>query len=257
MAQELGMSYQDLSNMAIAAAERTSAASELMASGVSVDDKEKEFITNLSRMGKDGRMVIEIPQSIADSLGLKERDIALENLDQSMVDSILANQKAFEQMDVKDIAMQQFTETQQLALRVSEIAAMLKVEFAKTYRGMGAEMDKYVKSANEMLDKYITGDRSQQDLVNEIDTYRKDLQKKVSDDQKTKVEPKKNEALPVNNSQNNQQNTNQNQQQSPPISKDDLENMYRNLYTSIKNDNSNRKPEHVIVSTYEPGSYLS
>jgi hypothetical protein len=49
MADELGMSYQDLSNMAIAAAERTSAAADLMAAGISVDDKENYNLVDITR----------------------------------------------------------------------------------------------------------------------------------------------------------------------------------------------------------------
>ena len=185
MADELGMSYQDLSNMAIAAAERTSAAADLMAAGISVDDKEKEFITNLARMGKDGKMVIEVPPSLAQSLGI-ERTQALEDLDQATASAILANQTAFEAMDPKDIALEQFTETQKLALNVSQIAAMLKVEFAKTYRGMGAEMDKYVENANDLLKKYVTGENASGDIKTYMDEQRAVLQKAVSEDQKSK-----------------------------------------------------------------------
>ena len=246
MAEELGMSYQDLSNMAIAAAERTSAAADLMASGISVDEKEKEFITNLARMGKDGRMVIEIPPKLAEELNIS-RTQALEDLDQTTASAILANQQAFEKMDVKDIAMQQFTETQQLALRVSEIAAMLKVEFAKTYRGMGAEMDKYVKSANDMLDKYITGDRSKTDLVNEIDSYRNKLKTDVEKDIKTKVEPKKNESVPVNNQQNNQQNNNQNTQNTG-ASAADLERILKEV---VLMNNAKKNGDNIINVTVE------
>jgi hypothetical protein len=214
MADELGMSYQDLSNMAIAAAERTSAAADLMAAGISVDDKEKEFITNLARMGKDGRMVIEVPPSLAKTLGI-ERTQALEDLDQATASAILANQTAFETMDAKDIALEQFTETQKMALNISQIAAMLKVEFAKTYRGMGADMDKYVKMGNDMLEKYVTGEEASGEIKNTLDGFRSELQKQVSDDQKQKgASGTPQQPLNVNNAQNTTQ-TQQNTQTPP------------------------------------------
>ena len=167
MAQELGVSYQELAKGAIAAAERSSAASDLMAAGVTVDEKQQEFITNLAKMGPGGKMVIEIPQSIADKLGIKDREQALEDLDQSMVNTILENQKAFEKMDVKDIALEQFTETQKMALNVSEIAQMLKVSFAETYRGYGARIDEYIKKGNDILGSLKGGENKENKPLND------------------------------------------------------------------------------------------
>ena len=85
------MTYQDLSNMAIAAAERSSAAQDIMAAGVSVDEKQIEFLTNLARMGKDGKMVIEVPTILQEQLG---KTIELEDLNQTTANAILENQKA-------------------------------------------------------------------------------------------------------------------------------------------------------------------
>lgn len=163
MATELNMSYEELSKTAVAAAERTSAAADLMAQGISMDDKDQEFITNLAKMGPGGKMTIEVPPSIAEKLGV-ERQIALEDLDQRTADVLIENRKDLEKMDVRDLALNQFTETQQMALNINQISQMLKVEFAKTYQGMGSEMDKYVKMGNDLLSKYVTG----QDASGEI-----------------------------------------------------------------------------------------
>jgi hypothetical protein len=200
MADELGMSYQDLSNMAIAAAERTSASADLMAAGVSVDETQMEFLTNIARMGKDGKMVIEVPPSLQKQLG---KTVELEDLNQTTANAILENQKAFEKMDVKDIALEQFTETQKMALNISQVAAMLKVEFAKTYRGMGAEMDTYVARANDMLEKYVTGESASGELKTVLDEQRAALQNAVSEDQKSKgAKPVPAQSTPVNNATN-------------------------------------------------------
>jgi hypothetical protein len=200
MAEELGMSYQDLSNMAVAAAERTSASADLMAAGVSVDEKQMEFLTNIARMGQDGKMVIEVPPSLQEQLG---KTVELEDLNQTTANAILENQKAFEKMDVKDIALEQFTETQKLALNVSQIAAMLKVEFAKTYRGMGAEMDKYVAGANKMLEKYVTGEGASDEFQSVLDQQKTLAQQIINDDQKKKGgTPVPVQTTPVNNASN-------------------------------------------------------
>jgi hypothetical protein len=234
MADELGMSYQDLSNMAIAAAERTSAAADLMGAGISVDEKEKEFLTNIARMGKDGKMVIEVPPILQEQLG---KTIELEDLNQTTASAILENQKAFEKMDVKDIALEQFTETQKMALNISQIAAMLKVEFAKTYRGMGADMDKYVKMGNDMLEKYVTGEEASGELKSVLDEQRAALQKAVSEDQKQKgASATPQQPLNVNNTQNTtqtQQNT-QSQQNTTPTTFDISANSLSQLADKIK-----------------------
>jgi hypothetical protein len=218
MADELGMSYSDLSNMAVAAAERTSAAADLMAAGISVDEKEKEFLTNIARMGKDGKMVIEVPAILQEQLG---KTVELEDLEQSAVDAILKNQKAFETMDIRDIAMEQFTETQKMALNVSQIAAMMQVEFAKTYRGMGAEVDEYIKLGNNMLKKYVTGEEASGELKTTLDGFRSKLQTQVSDDQKQKgASGTPQQPLNVNNTQNTtqtKQNTQTEQNTGPTI----------------------------------------
>jgi hypothetical protein len=164
-------------------------------------------------------MVIEVPPSLAESLGI-ERTQALEDLDQATASAILANQKAFEEMDPKDIALEQFTETQKLALNVSQIAAMLKVEFAKTYRGLGGEIDKYVASANDMLEKYVTGEGASGEIKTYLDEQRTALQKAVSEDQKSKgATAVPVQTTPVNNATNTT-NTSQNttpQNTSSPI----------------------------------------
>jgi hypothetical protein len=59
LAQELGIDYKELSNSAIASAERSAAATELMARGLDLKPEQKEFLTNISRM-KGGRMVIDV-----------------------------------------------------------------------------------------------------------------------------------------------------------------------------------------------------
>jgi len=258
MAEELGMSYQDLSNMAIAAAERTSAAADLMTAGVAVDDKEKEFITNLARMGKDGKMVIEVPPSIAESLGLAkdQSTIALDELSQTAANAILENQKEFEKMNPKDIALEQFTETQKLALTVSEIAAMLKVEFANTYRGVGAEMDKYVKQADDMLKNYIKGDRSNTDVNAEIEKRRSELQKEVEKQTQTKTSTQPLTPTNVNNNQQTNQNNTNTDPNNKPLTAAEMERIMRDARTQTKYDDKGKIVISNTIDSSNPNGYL-
>jgi len=252
MAEELGMSYQDLSQMAIAAAERTSAAQDIIASGVSADEKQIEFLTNLARMGKDGKMVIEVPTILQERLG---QTIALEDLNQTTANAILENQKAFEKMDPKDIALEQFTETQKLALTVSEIAAMLKVEFANTYRSMGADMDKYVKQADDMLKNYIKGDRSNTDINAEIESRRKELNTKVQENS-TKTNPTPQQPANVNNNQQTNQNNTNTDPNNKGITAAEMERIMRDARTQTKYDDKGKIVISNSIDSTNPNGYL-
>jgi hypothetical protein len=148
LADELGISYNELANGAIAAAERSSAAVDLLSSGLKLEDKEKEFLTNISRM-EGGKMVIDIPESLGQKLGIKETRVALENLDQSTASAILENQKFFETLSPEEIARQQYTETQKIALTAVEIATILKVNAAALLRGPSQLVDQGLKYVND------------------------------------------------------------------------------------------------------------
>jgi hypothetical protein len=135
MAQELGISYEELSKGAIAAAERSSAASDLMMSGLVMEDKEKEFITNLSQM-KGGKMVIEIPQSLSDEFQGKT-EIALADLTDTQKSTLLANQKAFEKMSSEDIARGQLSATENIQRDVAFMAATARGQFTRAFKEAG------------------------------------------------------------------------------------------------------------------------
>jgi hypothetical protein len=80
---------------------------------------------------------------------------------------------------------------------------MMQVEFAKTYRGMGAEVDEYIKLGNNMLKKYVTGEEASGELKTTLDGFRSGLQTQVSDDQKQKgASATPQQPLNVNNTQN-------------------------------------------------------
>jgi hypothetical protein len=149
MATQLGISdYKQLANAAIAAQERMSATTALMSRGLKMEDKDKEFITNLSRM-EGGEMKIVVPESIAEKLGVPTQ-LALKDLDQKTADALIANRKEFEEMSPKDMAMKQLTETQQMVKGIEVMATWAKVQAANFAKGMGeAALGKTVK---ELLD---------------------------------------------------------------------------------------------------------
>lgn len=178
MAKELGISYNELANGAIAAAERSSAASALLSSGLNISDKNKEFLTNISRM-EGGKMVIDIPESLGKKLGITETRVALEDLSQGQANAILENQKYFEKLSPEEIAKEQYTETQKLALTVSEISTMLKVQFAKTVRQPLEKVDSYIKDLNDYLNTGKKGGSNK--FTAEMDRIKSETNKMAQD----------------------------------------------------------------------------
>ena len=144
LAKELGMSYEDFAQTAIKSSERASAATALLSSGLQIDEKEKEFLTNISKM-EGGQMIIDIPQSLADKLGIKETKVALDALGPDLAKGLLENQKAFEEMSVEDIARDQYTTTQNIQKDVSALLTLAKVRAAGGFRQPLADVDKYLE----------------------------------------------------------------------------------------------------------------
>lgn len=128
MADQMGMSLGDLTKSAVAAAERTSAATALMSTGLIMDEKDREFLTNLSRM-EDGEMKITVPESLIEKMG-GQTEISLEKLSDKQAQILLANREAFKEMDAKEIAMNQLTEIQQVSRGIDVIAAYARVRAA-------------------------------------------------------------------------------------------------------------------------------
>jgi hypothetical protein len=129
MATTLGVDYKELTNGAIAAMERTAAASDLMSTGLRMEDKDREFLTNLAQM-KDGRMVIEVPESLQASLG-KQTEIALDTMTSEQSKLLLDQREAFKKMSMEDIARQQVTAVENIERDVSYLRAIARVGVGK------------------------------------------------------------------------------------------------------------------------------
>ena len=169
MAQELGISYQELAKGAIAASERSAAASALMTSGLVMEDKEKEFLTNLSQM-KDGKMVIEVPKSLMSELG-GQTEVILEDLTNAQKNTLLANQQAFEKMSSEDVARGQLSATENIQRDVAFLAATTRGQAVKSFKSAaeaagitGEDSQRVVK---EMTDKLAKGEIEMMGSFNE------------------------------------------------------------------------------------------
>jgi len=156
MAGALGISMGDLTKTAIAAQERMAASTALMSTGLKMEDKDKEFLTNLSRM-QDGEMKIVVPESLQDKLG-KQSEITLSKLTEDQKKVLLANKEAFEKMSPAEMAEKQLTEAQKMSRDIEVMAAWAKVQAASFVRGAGkAAVGKEVQELKDTLAK-VSGD---------------------------------------------------------------------------------------------------
>lgn len=153
MAAALGITMGELGKTAIAAAERSSAATALMSNAFDIPDDQKEFLTNMSRM-QDGEMKIVVPESLMDKFQGKN-EIALDSITKEQATALAEYQKNFEKMDSKSIAMSQLTETQQLVRGMDVIATYLKARAAAMGRGTAeALVGKQMQDFKDSIAKY-------------------------------------------------------------------------------------------------------
>ena len=138
LAEQFGMTMQELGEMSKRTAERTTAATSLMSRGLNINDKEREFITNIARMD-GGKMVIDV-SSISEEFGGAQQ-IALDELTETQVKSLTEYQKQFEKMDTKDIAREQYTTTQNIALNLSALVAIARLNLGKQTGKLGKTLD--------------------------------------------------------------------------------------------------------------------
>jgi hypothetical protein len=154
MAEQLGMSYKDLSNIAIQAAQRTQALSDITSQGLNIKEDDRDFLANMAQM-KDGRMVIEVPKSLQTQLGGTE--VALDTLDQNQAKMILEQKAAFEKMTLDDMAKQQVSLQTNIERNVSEIAALLRTQLARGSKSLlksqGVDLDGIADDASNIRDK--------------------------------------------------------------------------------------------------------
>jgi len=130
MAKELGISYSELTKLSVQAAQRSSAAADLMAAGLTFNnDEDKEFLTNLAQM-KDGKMVIEVPKNLQEAMG--GTTVALESLSEKQKETLLTYREQFKKMSMEDIATQQVGLVENINRDVNFIAAAARLQMGKS-----------------------------------------------------------------------------------------------------------------------------
>ena len=163
MASELGISYTELANGAIAAAERSTAASALLGRGLKLDEDQQRFLTNISQM-KGGQMSIELnSDKLKDALGIdrKAGEVSLDKLTQKQVDTLLQYQDEFKKLSPEEIIQKQATTVENIARDVNYMAAAARVGAAnkggafleKIKEMAGYEPGTLLKKSNELANK--------------------------------------------------------------------------------------------------------
>jgi hypothetical protein len=153
MAGALGITMGELNKTAIAAAERSSATAALMGKGFDIPEKDKEFLINMSRM-EGGEMKIVVPESLMTQFG-GETKIALDSITESQVKALKEYQEKLSNVDPKELAMRQLTETQRLVRGMDVVASYIRVRLTAMGKGaIEAGAGKQLKDATSMLEAY-------------------------------------------------------------------------------------------------------
>jgi hypothetical protein len=244
MAAELGINYNELANGAIAAAERSSAASAMIANGLRLDDKQTEFITNLARM-KDGTMTIDV-SSISKEFG-GAQSIALDKLTEAQVEILTKNQDALKEMSPEKIAREQFTATQNMMLNISEITALLKTQFSKTVRPVTKKVDQKLNEFNKNVSDGLSGNPNST-LSAEVNRAKKSVTDTANEGQ-AKLNSLKVDNKPKETTTTEKSNT-------PVITEESLANAVGKVINATKYDKNKPITINNNLEPYTPGSYL-
>jgi hypothetical protein len=136
LATELGISYTELANTAIASAERSSAAADLMSRGLDLDEDQKRFITNIATM-KDGKMQIELQSDkLKSALAEGRESIALEELTQTQVDELMKYQNELKKLDKEQIIQKQATDVENIGRNLQFLVAVARERAVREGKGL-------------------------------------------------------------------------------------------------------------------------
>ena len=154
MANQLGVDYKELTKSAIASQERLAASSDLMAKGFDMDEKDKEFLINMSRMD-GGRMVIDVPRSLQESLGIKDTQVALTDLTDAQAKQLKEYQQQMSNMTSEEVARDQFESITNIQRDVNSIVTMARMRLTSGIRGEGGlNLDNITKGIQRDLTEY-------------------------------------------------------------------------------------------------------
>lgn len=155
MASQLGVEYSELAKGAIAASERTSAAADLMARGLTLDNDQKEFITNMAQM-KGGRMSIDL--NTEKLKGVFQADtIYLDQMTDEQAKLFKQYQKDFKEATPEQMVRDQATNIENMTRSINFMAAVMREQAGKTGQiiadQLGIDFSKYSEKMRSFAEK--------------------------------------------------------------------------------------------------------
>ncbi len=139
MANQLGISYQELTKSAIASQERLVATNDLLSKGFDISDADREFIVNMSQM-KDGKMTITVPDDVAKKLGTST-EVAIESLTEEQVKTLTSLKEDLRTKSVEEIARGQFDSVKNIENDLKSLTQRSIRDFGKKTIGKGGTFD--------------------------------------------------------------------------------------------------------------------
>jgi hypothetical protein len=161
IAKQFGIDIKEVTNSAIAAQERAQAA--LALDGLNIDDDNKEFLTNLSRM-KDGEMQIELltPELQRE---FKGTTIKLSELNNEQALKLKEYQDEFTQMSESDIVRQQATTVENISRDLKYMIALTRLEVANVG---DTALQQFVGMDFKDLGTYLSGEEGAQGVTDKV-----------------------------------------------------------------------------------------
>ena len=250
MAASLGISFQELTKGAIAAAERSSAAADLMARGLTLSDEQQEFLTNIAQM-KGGKMVIELNSDRLKSI-FKTNEIALENITESQAKEILKYQDEFKKMSAEDIIRKQATDIDNIKKDLNFIALLARNRAGalgqRLFEESGAS--NVLKNAAQTTRTYTK--ESARPQINQIETGILQFSNMIKEGF-NKIFNVDN--IPTQKIEEQKKKTTQNTPSTASLTKDDIGDAFYN--SLVKFESFKKKPEtNIAIQTMKSGDYF-
>ena len=172
MATAFGVSLEDVTNLGVQAAQRSSAAIDLMSSSLQFNDEEKDFLTSLSQM-KGGKMVIELPKYLKDEFGKAFGDttVALEHITEDQKKWIIDRKDDFN-MSLEDLAQRQVSVMENVDRNMSFIAATMRVQAGnigeQVARRLGYDPNAINKTVSDLANKVAAGTENGTEILGRL-----------------------------------------------------------------------------------------
>lgn len=159
-ADAMGVSLNEVSNIAKRAAERSTASMNLLSSGLNIKEEDKDFLTNLSRM-EGGEMVISVPENLKDKFTLIDKgQVKLSELTEGQIEQLKLYKKDFEKLTPDEIGKQQVDIQTNINRNLAYLVAKARYEIGKSGEiGLKELFKEYTIDRNKLTGKIdkITG----------------------------------------------------------------------------------------------------